>query len=56
MARSLLFVPGSREWLWENVVFHLRRGWNIRMVSNYHFAGYVVSADLLNDRNCVFKS
>ena len=57
MVRSLSFVQGKREWFWENKAFHLRRGWNFRMVWNYHISpGKVVSVHLLTDRNYVFKS
>ena len=54
MMRSLSFVQASREWLWENEVFHLGRGWNSRMVRNYQFSpGKTVSVCLLTDRNYV---
>ena len=58
MMWSLSFVQVSREWLWENEVFHLRWGSNLFLngMKLPFFSGEVVSVYPLTDRNYVFKS
>ena len=56
MVRSLSFVQGSREWLWEKY-FSFTTGMEFpNGMKISFFLGKVVSMYLLPDRNYVFKS